>query len=71
MKKDEDMPKLINKHQEIVDQFASMGADISEQEQVWEFLPSLPESYDDLVNALEFSDDLTLPLLPQRLLLEE
>ena len=31
----------------------------------------MPESYDNLVNALEFSDDLTLPVLCQRLLLEE
>ena len=71
MKEGEDMLRHINKHQEIVDQLVSVGADISEQEQVWELLLSLPESYDNLVNALEFSDDLTLPVLRQRLLLEE
>ena len=71
MKEGEDMLKHINKHQEIVDQLVSVGADISEQELVWELLLSLPESYDNLVNALEFSDDLTLPVLRQRLLLEE
>ena len=54
-----------------MDQLLSVGADISEQEQVWELLLSLPESYDNLINALEFSDDLTLPVLRQRLLLEE
>ena len=71
MKEGEDMLKHINKHQEIVDQLVAVGAEISEQEQVWELLLSLPESYDNLVNALEFSDDLTLPVLRQRLLLEE
>ena len=71
MKEGEDMLRHINKHQEIVDQLVSVGADISKQEQVWELLLSLPESYDNLVNALEFSDDLTLPVLRQRLFLEE
>ena len=71
MKEGDDMLRHINKHQEIVDQLVSVGADISEHEQVWDLLLSLPESYDSLVNALEFSDDLTLPVLCQRLLLEE
>ena len=71
MKEGENMLKHINKQQEIVNQLVSVGADISEQEQVWELLLSLPESYNNLVNALEFSDDLTLPVLRQRLLLEE
>ena len=71
MKDGEDMLKHINKHHEIMDQLIAVGAEMSEQEQVWDLLLSLPESYDNLVNALEFSDDVTLPDLCQRLLLEE
>ena len=71
MKEGEDMLKCISKHLGIADQLVLVGADVSEQEQAREVLLSLPESYDNLVNALEFSDDLALPVLRQRLLWDE
>ena len=56
----EGMLKHINKHQDIMDQLVSVGADDKEQEKVWKLFLSLPGSYDNPVNTLEFSDELTL-----------
>ena len=61
----------INKRQEILDQLVSVGAEISEDKQIWEILIILPESHGHLFNTLEISDHLTLPVLCQRRLSEE
>ena len=64
--------KHIKQMKEITDKLASVGAPISEEDQVVSLLGSLPPTYATLVTALEARvDDLTLEFVQQSLIHEE
>ena len=62
---------LLNDHSEIVACLKAVDVDVSEQEQVWEILLSLPTSWEQMVQNLAMHESLTLPDLQSLLLLEE
>ena len=62
----------INKMRSLAEQLAAVGAQISEDDQVATLLCSLPDSYSNLIVALESrADDLNLEFVIARLLHEE
>eukprot|EP00794_Sanderia_malayensis_P011646 gene11646-12844_t len=62
----------INKLRSLAEQLDSVGAPISEEDQVMTLLSSLPDSYENLIVALESrSDDLSMEFVTARLLHEE
>ena len=72
MSEGDTMMEHINKMQSLAEQLASVGAQVSEDDQVATLLCSLPESYNNLIVALESrADDLTIEFVIARLLHEE
>ena len=66
------MMEHINKMRNLAEQLASVGAQVSKDDQVAKLLCSLPESYNNLIVALESrADDLTIEFVIARLLHEE
>ena len=72
MKEGTSVEAHIKQMKEITDKLASVGAPISEEDQVVTLLGSLPSSYATLVTALEARvDDLSLEFVQQSLIHEE
>ena len=69
---DGSMTEHINKMKALASQLEALGASITEDDQVATLLCSLPESYSNLITALESrADDLTLEFVVARLLHED
>ena len=72
MKENTPMESHLKEMKEITDRLASIGAPISEEDQVVTILGSLPLSYSTLVTALEAQvDDIKLDFVQQALIQEE
>ena len=72
MSEGDTMMEHINKMRSLAEQMASVGAQVSEEDQVATLLCSLPDSYDNLIVALESrAYNLTLEFIFARLLHEE
>ena len=72
MSEGDTMMEHINKMRSLAEQLASVGAQVSEDDKVTTLLCSLPESYNNLIVALESrADDLTIEFVSARLLHEE
>ena len=72
MSENDTMMEHINKMRSLAEQMASVGAQVSEEDQVATLLCSLPDSYNNLIVALESrADQLTLEFIIARLLHEE
>ena len=72
MKENTPMESHLKEMKEITDRLASIGAPISEEDQVVTLLGSLPLSYSTLVTALEAQvDDIKLDFVQQALIQEE
>eukprot|EP00795_Rhopilema_esculentum_P008820 gene8820-biopygen1729 len=72
MSENDTMMEHVNKMRSLAEQMASVGAQVSEEDQVATLLCSLPDSYNNLIVALESrADQLTLEFIIARLLHEE
>ena len=72
MSENDTMMEHTNKMRSLAEQMASVGAQVSEEDQVATLLCSLPDSYNNLIVALESrADQLTLEFIIARLLHEE
>ena len=72
MSENDTMMEQINKMRSLAEQMASVGEQVSEEDQVATLLCSLPDSYNNLIVALESrADQLTLEFNIARLLHEE
>ena len=68
----DNMMEHINKLRSLAEQLESVGAPVSEDDQVATLLCSLPESYSNLIVALESRiEDLNMEFVTARLLHEE